>query len=123
MSLAIGIHLLAAVPALILGAFMLALPKGTPRHKLMGRTWVAIMLVATLSSFFIQQLRAGHGFSWIHLLSLWTLTALGIAIYSIRRGNVRRHRTFMIGTYLGLCGAAVGALSPGRLVGRFLFGG
>src|SRR5439155_25600030 len=65
----IALHLAAALAALLLGITVLARTKGTRSHKLLGRTWVAVMLVVALSSFWIQR----DGFSWIHLLSIWTL--------------------------------------------------
>ena len=37
MNATIGIHIVAAVSAMGLGIAVLAMPKGTPRHKLMGR--------------------------------------------------------------------------------------
>jgi uncharacterized membrane protein len=107
-------HLTAALLALVLGGVMLALPKGTRRHKLLGRLWVGLMVFVAVSSFWI-------GFSWIHLLSVWTLISLACALWFIRRGNVRAHRGFMIGTYLGLVGAGLGALAPGRMLYLFLF--
>ena len=115
--MAIGIHLAAALGALILGVAMLARPKGTRSHKLLGRIWVAVMLVAAVTSFWIRR----DGFSWIHLLSVWTLISLACAVWFIRRGNVRAHQGFMIGTFLGLAGAGAGALMPGRLLFRLLF--
>ena len=110
----IPLHLSAALLALPLGAIVLASPKGTRRHKLLGRFWVGLMVVVAASSFWI-------GFSWIHLLSVWTLISLACAIWFIRRGNVRAHRGFMIGTFLGLAGAGLGALAPGRMLYLFLF--
>lgn len=114
----IALHLGSAVLALALGALVLGLRKGTPGHRALGRAWVAAMLVAALSSFGIT--RAG-GYSWIHLLSAWTLVSLACAVYFIRRRNVRAHRGFMVGTYLGLLGAGAGALVPGRLLYAFFF--
>jgi len=71
-----------------------------------------------LSSFWIMELRKGAGWSWIHLLSVLTLVTLGCAIYFIRRGNVRAHQRFMVGTLLGLAGAGIGALMPGRFLAQ-----
>jgi hypothetical protein len=57
---------------------------------------------------------AGAGPTPIHLLSVWTLISLALAVWFIRRGNVRAHRGFMIGTFIGLAAAGLGALAPGR---------
>jgi uncharacterized membrane protein len=115
------LHLSSATTGLVLGAFILAARKGTGPHRLLGRLWVAVMILAALSSFRLTGLR--EGWSVIHLLSVWTLIALAFAVYFIRQGDVKRHKAFMVGTYLGLVGAALGALAPGRLVYRFLFFG
>ena len=112
----IGIHLAAAFLALIMGSAMLVRTKGTSSHKLLGRTWVALMLVVAISSFWIRR----DGFSWIHLLSIWTLISLACAVWFIRRGNVRAHQGFMVGTFLGLVGAGIGAFAPGRLLSTLL---
>jgi len=114
----IALHLCAAVFALLLGVGILFLRKGTPSHKALGRLWVAVMLVTAISSFWIT--RDGQ-WSWIHALSAWTLVSIALAVYFIRRGRVRAHQGFMIGTYLGLLGAGAGALAPGRTLYFFFF--
>ena len=91
MSLLIAVHALLALTALGIGVVVLARRKGTASHKLLGRTWV------------------------------WTLISLALAVWFIRRGNVRAHRGFMIGTFIGLAGAGLGALAPGRALYRLLF--
>ena len=121
MSPAVVIHLIAVIPALLLGIFILARPKGTPVHKALGRTWVGLMLVVAIGSFWIRS-SPGGGLSAIHLLSAWTLFALAMAVVAIRRGRVRTHRGWMIGIYCGLLGAGAYALSPGRLLNAWLFG-
>src|SRR5215813_11638316 len=120
-TLPVAIHLAAVAPALLVGALQLASPKGTRLHKALGWLWVTAMAVAAVSSFWIFGINKAGGFSTIHLLSLWTLFSLGAAIWFIRRGNVRAHRGFMIGTFLGLAGAGVGALAPGRTLYLFFF--
>ena len=117
----IAVHLAAAILSLIVGALVLARTKGTRSHKTLGRLWVGLMLVVALSSFWILEIRDGAGFSVIHLLSAWTLVSLALAVYFIRRGNVRAHKGFMVGTFLGLAGAGLGALAPGRALYLFLF--
>lgn len=116
----IVLHLTAALAGLVIGSLVLARRKGTLSHKALGRAWVALMAVVALSSFWIFQIRNGAGPSFIHLLSAWTLISLACAIYFIRRGNVRAHKGFMIGTFLGLAGAGLGALAPGRALYRLL---
>ena len=117
----VSLHLAVAVAALALGAAVLAGRKGTSLHKALGRTWVGLMIVVALSSFWIFELRRGAGPSWIHLLSLWTLASLVCAVYFIRRGNVRAHRNFMLGTFAGLAVAGLFALAPGRALYRLFF--
>jgi uncharacterized membrane protein len=117
----VSLHLAAALAALGLGAAVLAGRKGTSLHKALGRGWVALMAAVALSSFWIFELRRGAGPSWIHLLSAWTLISLACAVYFIRRGNVRAHRNFMIGTFAGLVGAGLFALAPGRTLYRLFF--
>lgn len=114
------LHLAAAIASLLIGALVLMRRKGTASHKLLGRIWVALMLAVAVSSFWLLGLGKGS-FSVIHLLSLWTLISLGLAIYFIRRGNVRAHKGFMIGTFLGLVGAGLGAMAPGRTLYLFFF--
>jgi uncharacterized membrane protein len=114
----IPFHLSFALGALLLGVLIMVLRKGTSLHRILGRTWAAAMLAVALSSFWI---RSSGGFSWIHLLSAWTVIALACAVYFIRRGNVKAHRRFMVGTLLGLAGAGLGALAPGRLLNAWLF--
>lgn len=116
-----AIHLAAVVPAIAIGVVQLFMTKGTRVHKWMGWTWVLAMVVVALSSFWIMELRKGAGLSVIHLLSAWVLFALSAAIWHIRRGNVRAHKGFMVGTLLGLAGAGLGALAPGRFLSILLF--
>jgi uncharacterized membrane protein len=113
-----AIHLAAAVLSLLVGGLVLARRKGTAQHRLLGRAWVLLMAIVAMSSFWILDIRNGEGFSVIHLLSVWTLVSLALAVWFIRRGNVRAHRGFMIGTYLGLAGAGLGALAPGRTLSQ-----
>lgn len=114
----IMLHATTAIAALLLGATVLMMRKGTRVHKALGRSWVALMLVVALSSFWVTR---DGSFSWIHALSIWTLFSLACAIYYIRRGDVRTHKYFMAGTFMGLAGAGLGALAPGRLLHLLLF--
>jgi len=121
MSLPVAIHLAAVVPALLIGVLQLATTKGTRRHRVLGRLWVLSMAVVAVSSFWIAGFDQAGGYSIIHLLSVWTLVSLVLAVWFIRRGNVRAHQGFMIGVFLGLAGAGLGALAPGRTLYLFFF--
>ena len=121
LTLPAAIHLSAVAPAVVLGVVQLYLPKGTRLHKAMGWIWVLSMVVVAVSSLWIMEIRKGAGWSVIHLLSAWTLISLGLAIWYVRRGNIRAHKGFMVGTLLGLAGAGLGALAPGRFLAKFLF--
>ena len=117
-----AIHLAALAPAIVIGALQISAKKGTRPHKVLGWVWVLSMAVAAVSSFWIMNHAKGGGFSAIHLLSLLVLAMLMCAIWSIRRGNVRAHKRFMIGTLLGLAGAGVGAvMTPGRFLNQLFF--
>ena len=121
LTLPAAIHLAAVVPAVAIGIAQMAMPKGMRIHRWMGWTWVLALVVVAVSSFWILELRKGTGWSIIHLLSAWTLISLSCAIWYIRHGNVRAHRGFMVGTLLGLAGAGLGALAPGRFLAVLLF--
>jgi len=119
---AIQIHVAAAVLAIALSGAMIAVRKGTTRHKLIGRMWVAMLATICLTSFFITQLNNGH-FSWIHLLSSGTLVGLAYAIWAVRHGYIRAHKYAMISTMVGaLGGAGAFTFMPDRLLGQVFFG-
>lgn len=112
------LHAGAATLALPLGAAALWLPRNNRLHRAMGRLWVGLMLFAAVTSFLITN----GDFSWIHLLSLWTLFWLVVGIARIRRGDVVGHQRAMTGLMIGLVAAGVGALAPNRSSGALLFG-
>jgi uncharacterized membrane protein len=114
------IHLTAALLAVAVGGMMLALKKGTRLHRTAGLSWVGLMLVTALLSFGIR--RSGS-FSWIHLLSLFTLFSITMAMVAIYRHDVPRHRHWMTRTYIGLAVAGVFTFLPQRRLGYLLWHG
>lgn len=113
------LHTAAALAALVLGAGMFLARKGTFSHRIAGRSWVALMLVAALSSFWIQT--KGH-FTWIHVLSVLVPLLLAAGVYFAVKGNVRGHRRMMISVYAGaLLVAGAFTLLPQRLLGRMVW--
>jgi uncharacterized membrane protein len=121
--LAVQIHALAAMSAMLLGAFVLFRRKGTPLHRAMGRVWVVLMLVTALSSIFINEIRLVGPFSPIHIFTVITFAGLAQGIHEIRRGNVRAHRAAMQSLYfLALILTGAFTLLPGRRMHAVLFG-
>jgi uncharacterized membrane protein len=112
------IHLFAALGAIVIGGVTLTLKKGTSLHRLFGRTWVILMVLAALVSFGIKS--SGH-FSWIHLLSVSSLVALGASIYAVITGRISAHRRGMIFTYISLVIAGAFTLLPGRRLGHLVW--
>lgn len=118
----IQLHIVAALAALLLGTVQLVGIKGTGLHRLIGWSWVVAMVTVAVSSLFIRQINPG-AFSWIHLLSGWTLIALPMAIFAIRKGRVRSHAGGMTWTFVGgLIVAGAFTFLPGRLLWEVFFG-
>ena len=114
------VHLSAILPALPLGAVMLLRRKGDRVHRLLGRIWAALMIVAAAASFGIHGMM-GH-LSPIHILSAITLIGIPRAIWDARHGRIARHRRTMTIVYASLVVAGYLTLIPTRLLGHFLFG-
>ncbi len=121
--LAVQFHVLTVVPAAFLGAFVFLRPKGTAVHRLLGKVWVALMIVTSVSTFFIHELRMFYGFSPIHLLSIFTIYGCLQSVYFARRGDIARHMRIMQSVYLGGIVIAGGfTFVPGRIMHEVAFG-
>jgi uncharacterized membrane protein len=116
-TLLIAVHATGATLAVLLGGWLIARRrKGDLLHRRVGRIWMLDMYWVAFSSFWIKRLNPGH-FSWIHLLSLWTLVSVTMALLAARRGDLPQHRGWVVGTYAGLLGAGIAAVAfPTRLV-------
>jgi len=120
---AIQLHAFAAIAAFALGAVQLAAPKGTIPHRLFGWLWAGLMLTVVLSSFFIHEIRLWGPWSPIHLLSIFTLIMLPLAVWRARWHDVRRHQRAMVGLFAGaLVIAGIFTFMPGRIMHAVLFG-
>lgn len=115
---AIILHVGTVLPALALGAVVLARRKGDRRHRLLGRVWMATMIVTAITSFWIRG--PSGGLSGIHLFSIGTLIAIPVALWRIRQRDVQAHQQIMVSLYIGLIVAGTFALAPDRMAGRFL---
>ena len=120
---AIQLHAYAALVAFALGAVQLARVKGSAQHRALGYTWVALMLVVAISSFWIQDMRVWGPWSPIHLLAILVLLMLPLAVYFARIHRVRGHKLTMLGIFAGaLVIAGIFTFVPGRIMHRVLFG-
>jgi uncharacterized membrane protein len=119
----IQVHAFAAMTAFLAALMQLALPKGTPRHRAVGYLWVALMLLVVIPSFWIHTIRQWGPWSWIHLLSIFTLVMLPLGLAHARAHRVTAHRNTMLGLFFGaLVVAGVFTLWPGRVMHHVVFG-
>jgi uncharacterized membrane protein len=120
---AIQFHAFAAVAAFGLGLVQFAAPKGTLPHRTIGWVWVGLMAVVSVSAFFVHQIRLWGPWSPIHLLAIFTLIAVPIAVWHARHHAVGRHRNAMVGIFIGAMVIA-GAFTflPGRIMHAVAFG-
>lgn len=119
------IHLFPALVSVLVGGLVLIFKKGTKTHVALGRLWAALMAFVAISGLFILggPLEIYKGYGYIHLLSVYTLISLTVAIVAIRRQKFKVHAIAMITTYLGLCGAGVFAvLMRDRILNVLVFG-
>ena len=120
---AIPLHALAAMAAFALGLVQFAAPKGTLPHRTIGWVWVGLMACVALSSFWIHQIRLMGPWSPIHLLSIFVLIMLPLAVWRAHTRRVTAHRRAMIAIFSGaLVVAGLLTLLPGRIMHRVVFG-
>ena len=120
---AIQLHAAAAMAAFVLGGIQLAAPKGSLPHRTLGWIWAGLMLVVSITAFFIHQIRLWGIWSPIHLLAVFVLIMLPFGLVAARQHNIRRHRYTMIGLFGGaLVIAGIFTLAPGRIMHAVVFG-
>jgi len=119
----IKVHAFAAIAAFALGIVQLAAPKGTLPHRALGWIFVVLMAVVAVSSAFIHSIRLWGPFSPIHLLSIFTLITLPLAVWSAHCHHVWHHRNAMLGLFFGgLVFAGMLTFLPGRIMHTVAFG-
>lgn len=122
-SLAIQLHAFAAMSAFVLGLVQFAAPKGTLPHRTIGFIWAGLMLTVALSSFWIQELRVFGPWSPIHLISIFTLVTLPLAVWYAHTHRVGSHKWWMVSIFLGaLVVAGLFTFVPGRIMYDVAFG-
>jgi uncharacterized membrane protein len=120
---AIQLHAFAAMTAFVLGVVQLSAPKGTLPHRTIGWIWVLLMTVVSVSSFWIHQLRLWGEWSPIHVIAIFTLVTLPLAVWAAHGHAVERHRRAMTGLFFGaLVIAGIFTLVPGRIMHAVVVG-
>jgi uncharacterized membrane protein len=121
----VWLHLATVVPATLLGLYLLWRPKGTPRHRLLGKIWCALMVITALAALMIRGyfLPNWHGINPIHIFSVMTLIGVPKIIIAAKRHQIVDHQRAVFGLCLGgLFIAGLFTFLPGRLLGSWLFG-
>lgn len=115
------IHVATVLPAIPLGGYVLLARKGTPRHRLLGKIWLVLMLVTATSAIFIQ---SGGGFSFIHLFIPVTFHAAWKTIATAKKGDIAAHKRHLVFTYLTalMIPGIFAFVLPGRLMNVMLLG-
>ena len=109
--------------AFALGIVQFAAPKGTLPHRTVGWIWVGLMVTVAASSFWIHQIRLVGPWSPIHLLSIFTLIVVPLAVWRARHHDIKGHRRIMIFTFAGaLVVALLFTVLPGRIMHSVIFG-
>lgn len=111
----VWLHLASVLPALALTPAVLSRSRGERGRRTLDRLWVGLLALAALDSFLIRPGTPG-GFSWAHLLPVWTLAQLALIVEAARLRQHARHRArvreLVIG---GLLTAGLLALASGGL--------
>ncbi|ORE85634.1 hypothetical protein ATO4_26387 [Aurantimonas sp. 22II-16-19i] len=115
-------HLLTIVFALALTVIQFWRPKGGSTHRAMGRIWVTLMFATALISLFIVG-ADDHGYSILHVLSVWVMIQVPMIAISARKRQIERHqraaRAMAVGSLLI---AGFFTFPFHRLLGTWLFG-
>lgn len=115
-------HIGTILVALALTPVMLLRPRGDGLHRTLGWTWAVALFLAAALSIGITAINPGH-WSYIHLLSLFTMGQVPFIVLAARRHNWKRHRSAVRGMVTGgLVVAGFFTFSFERLLGTWLFG-
>lgn len=107
------IHTLACIIAFPAGLAVLAMMKGTPRHKRIGRWYLVAMVVASLTALGLYAPIQGiePGFNRFHWIAVATLAALALGYVGARRQRravwAYLHPLGMVVSYYMLVGGGI----------------
>ncbi len=121
-SIWIQLHVVAAVLALVLGAYQFLSRKGSLPHRVVGWIWVLLLAALCITSFFIPGSWHIGPVSVFHVLSVYTLWALYMGAKAGREGEVEDHKSYMSWLYgLSVVVSAVIAVASGGVLYRVFF--
>lgn len=124
-SLAIQVHVATVLPAFLLGTYLIfASRKGSPIHRRLGWLYLGLMVVTSITTLFIHEINPNGwaGFSLIHLFVPLTLFGIYNAVMGVRTSNLKRHRSAMLGVYVGgILIAGAFTFLPGRIMHAVVF--
>jgi len=107
-----GGHVLAALSALLVGAAVFVMPKGTRTHRVIGAVFVAALVLVNVAAL---SLHRENAFGVFHALAVASLVTLAAGLTLMLFGNrslpvVAVHAYFMAWSYAGLVAAGAGQL-------------
>ena len=103
------LHMLSAIVAIGFGTAIVLGTKGTRRHVLLGRSYLAAQIVCCGTAFGIYELYGGWGqFHWMATFEVGCIAAGMIPLLARRRITrwKERHAFYMSWSYVGLLAAA-----------------
>jgi uncharacterized membrane protein len=112
-------HLLAAVSALLVGAAVLLVPKGTHTHRAIGTVYVLALVLVNVAAL---SLHRESTFGVFHALAVASLVTIAVGLSPLLFGKrsppaIATHAYCMTWSYAGLvaagCGQLVVAVGPG----------
>jgi uncharacterized membrane protein len=134
-------HAFLAGAAVLLGTGQIFAPKGTIPHRTVGWVWTALMGLMIITAFMNHNILSFGPFSpkiccrdWscglgsfkcgsIHILSIFVLLTLPVAILHARLQNMVRHREAMIILMAIMALGGAFTLLPTRVMHAVVFGG
>ena len=106
-------HVAAALSALLAGAAVLLLPKGTPAHRATGAAYVVALVLVNVAAL---SLHREHVFGVFHALAVASLATIIVGLSPMLLGTradrvVATHAFCMTWSYAGLVAAGCGQLA------------
>ena len=109
--MAVG-HVVAACSALLVGAAVLLVPKGTQTHRLIGTVYVVALVVVNVAALSLHRENTFGVFHALAVASLATI-AVGLALLLLGKRSppvIATHAYCMTWSYAGLVAAGCGQL-------------